>query len=204
MGAVYEATQLSLDRTVALKLDPGRGLRILEPFADALDTAHEVGLLHRDIKPQNILVGGRDHAYLADFGLTKVSGEKGLTKTGQFVGTLDYISPEQIRGLTATSASDIYALAAVLYECLTGVVPYPKDSEAAVLYAHMSELPPAVTTARPELPGTLDEVIHQAMSKEPEQRHKSARELMDEAERAFSRRTRAAIRPPGPIESPEE
>jgi hypothetical protein len=268
MGTVYEATQLSLNRTVALKIlasnlsddpafrerfrregllqaaidhphivtvyeagetehglflamrlvrgpnlkdmvlsreiDAGRTLRILTPVADALDAAHETGLIHRDIKPQNILVGGRDHAYLADFGLTKAPGEKSLTKTGQFVGTLDYVSPEQIRGLPASTASDVYALAAVLYECLTGVVPYPKDSEAAVLYAHMSELPPAVTEARPELPGTLDEVIHRAMAKEPEQRHKTARELLDDAERAFSRKTRAAIRPPGPIESPEE
>jgi serine/threonine protein kinase len=192
------------DMVLAREIDAGRTLRILTPVADALDAAHETGLIHRDIKPQNILVGGRDHAYLADFGLTKAPGEKSLTKTGQFVGTLDYVSPEQIRGLPASTKSDIYALAAVLYECLTGVVPYPKDSEAAVLYAHMSELPPAVTEARPELPGTLDEVIHRAMAKEPEQRHRTARELLEDAERAFSRRTRAAMSPPGPIDSPEE
>ena len=192
------------DMVLAREIDAGRTLRILTPVADALDAAHETGLIHRDIKPQNILVGGRDHAYLADFGLTKAPGEKSLTKTGQFVGTLDYVSPEQIRGLPASTASDIYALAAVLYECLTGVVPYPKDSEAAVLYAHMSELPPAVTEARPELPGTLDEVIHKAMAKEPEQRHPSAHELLEDAHRAFSRRTRAAMAPPGPIDSPEE
>jgi predicted Ser/Thr protein kinase len=268
MGVVYEATQLSLDRTVALKLlatnlgdddafrerfrrealiqagiehpnivtvyeagesehglfmamrlvrgpnlkdmivsrelDAGRALRILRPIAEALDTAHESGLIHRDIKPQNILVGGRDHAYLADFGLTKVSGEKGLTKTGQFVGTLDYISPEQIRGKDATAASDIYALAAVLYEALTGIVPFPKDSEAAVLYAHMSDEPPSVTDARPELPDALDDVIRRAMSKEPDQRPRAASELLDEAEFAFDRKTRAALQPPGPLESAEE
>jgi hypothetical protein len=268
MGVVYEATQLSLDRTVALKLlatnlgddaafrerfrreallqagiehpnivtvyeagesehglfmamrlvrgpnlkdliisrelDAGRTLRILRPIADALDTAHESGLIHRDIKPQNILVGGRDHAYLADFGLTKVSGEKGLTKTGQFVGTLDYISPEQIRGQDATAASDIYALAAVLYECLSGVVPYPKDSEAAVLYAHMSDEAPSVTEARPDLPRELDYVIRRAMAKEPEQRPNTAHEMIVDAERAFDPQTRAAIKPPGPLESPEE
>ncbi|MEA2479772.1 MAG: hypothetical protein QOJ07_1694 [Thermoleophilaceae bacterium] len=268
MGVVYEATQLSLDRTVALKLlavnlgdddafrerfrregllqaaidhpnivtvyeageseyglflamrmvrgpnlkdmvlarelDAGRTLRILHPIAEALDAAHESGLIHRDIKPQNILVGGRDHAYLADFGLTKVSGEKGLTKTGQFVGTLDYISPEQIRGQNATAASDIYALAAVLYECLSGVVPYPKDSEAAVLYAHMSDEPPSVTDARPELPEALDAVIKKAMAKEPSERHASATEMIRDAEHAFDRKTRAAIQPPGPLESPEE
>src|SRR4051794_22033811 len=268
MGVVYEATQLSLNRTVALKLlagqlgddpafrerfrregllqaqidhpnivtvyeagdtdeglflamrlvrgpnlkdmiisrelDAGRSLRILTPVADALDAAHAEGLIHRDIKPQNILVSGRDHAYLADFGLTKAPGEKSLTKTGQFVGTLDYISPEQIRGKSASKQSDIYALAAVLYECLSGVVPYPKDSEAAVLYAHMSDEPPSVTEARPDLPGALDEVIRKAMSKDPEQRHQSASELMRDAEEAFSRKTRAAMTPPPPIEAPEE
>src|SRR5215217_7679658 len=192
------------DMIVSRELDAGRTLRILRPIADALDTAHDAGLIHRDIKPQNILVGGRDHAYLADFGLTKVSGEKGLTKTGQFVGTLDYISPEQIRGQNATAASDVYALAAVLYECLTGVVPYPKDSEAAVLYAHMSDEPPSVSEARPELPAPLDAVIRKAMSKNPEERHGSASELMRDAEEAFSRKTRAAMTPPGPLESPEE
>jgi hypothetical protein len=192
------------DMIVSRELDAGRSLRILSPVADALDAAHAEGLIHRDIKPQNILVSGRDHAYLADFGLTKAPGEKSLTKTGQFVGTLDYISPEQIRGQGASKQSDIYALAAVLYECLSGVVPYPKDSEAAVLYAHMSEEPPSLSETRPELPSPLDAVIRKAMSKNPEERQGSASELMREAEEAFSRKTRAAMTPPGPIETPEE
>ena len=192
------------DMVVSRELDAGRTLRILRPIAAALDTAHEAGLIHRDIKPQNILVGGRDHAYLADFGLTKAAGEKGLTKTGQFVGTLDYISPEQIRGQNATAASDVYALAAVLYECLTGVVPYPKDSEAAVLYAHMSDEPPSVTAARPELPQALDDVVRRAMAKEAGDRYATATEMIDAAERAFDPSARAAIQLPGPLESPEE
>jgi serine/threonine-protein kinase len=192
------------DMIVSRELDAGRTLRILSPVADALDAAHEAGLIHRDIKPQNILVSGRDHAYLADFGLTKAPGEKSLTKTGQFVGTLDYISPEQIRGLKATTRSDIYALAAVLYECLSGVVPYPKDSEAAVLFAHMSDEPPKVTDQRPELPGELDDVVARAMAKDPEQRHATAGELLRNAEEAFGRRLRGVISTPGPIESPEE
>src|SRR2546423_8545556 len=129
------------DMIISRELDAGRSLRILTPIADALDSAHEAGLIHRDIKPQNILVGGRDHAYLADFGLTKGVNERGMTATGQFVGTLDYISPEQIRGQQASAASDIYALAAVLYECLTGVVPYARPSDAAVLFAHMTDDP---------------------------------------------------------------
>jgi hypothetical protein len=268
MGAVYEATQLSLDRVVALKvlaphlsddpsfitrfqregriqagidhphivtvydsgqtergffiamrlvrgpnlkdlivareLDAGRALRILTPVAEALDAAHSAGLIHRDIKPQNILVGGRDQAYLADFGLTKASGDKGLTKTGQFVGTLDYISPEQIRGEGATKESDVYALAGVLYECLSGVVPYPKDSEAAVLYAHMADPPPRLSEHRPDLPASIEQVLVKAMAKEPGDRFASAGELMHEANRAFTRRTRAAFTPPGPIEAPQE
>ncbi|MEA2441485.1 MAG: serine/threonine kinase PknH [Thermoleophilaceae bacterium] len=192
------------DMIVARELDAGRSLRILTPVSEALDAAHAEGLIHRDIKPQNILVSGRDHAYLADFGLTKAPGEKSLTKTGQFVGTLDYISPEQIRGQSASKQSDIYALAAVLYECLSGVVPYPKDSEAAVLYAHMSDEPPSLTEARPDLPGALDDVIRKAMSKNPEERHQSASELLRDAEEAFSRKTRAAMSTPPPLEAPEE
>ena len=110
---------------------------------------------------------------MADFGLTKASGEKSLTRTGQFVGTFDYISPEQIKGERATKRSDVYALAAVLYECLSGLVPFPKDSEAAVLYAHMAEDAPKLTEQRPELPATLDEVIAKGMAKDPAERYES-------------------------------
>ena len=127
---------------------------ILWPVADALETAHAAGLIHRDVKPQNILLGARDHAYLTDFGLTKAHVEGGrLTETGQFIGTIDYVSPEQLREEPAGVGSDVYALAGVLHECLTGEVPYPKPTEAAVLFAHMTDDPPrptAVTrTSRP-------------------------------------------------------
>ena len=192
------------DMIVGRDLEGARTLRLLKPIADALDTAHEAGLTHRDIKPQNILVGVRDHAFLADFGLTKSSTETGLTRTGQFVGTIDYISPEQIRGEAAGAASDIYALTAVLYECLCGVVPYPKPSDAAVLYAHISDPPPLVTDQRPELPPALDEVIARGMAKRPSDRPRSASEMIAEAERAFGKRVRAVITPPGPVEGPEE
>ncbi len=192
------------DLIVSRELDSGRALRILSPIGDALDTAHDAGLVHRDIKPQNILVGGRDQAYLADFGLTKAAGDKSLTRTGQFVGTLDYIAPEQIKGEPATKASDVYALAAVLYECLTGIVPFPKDSEAAVLYAHMADPAPRVSETRPDLPGDLDAVLARAMSKDPKERQESAGKLLAEGKEAFTRGTRAAFKSPGPIERAEE
>ena len=192
------------DMLIARELEAARTLRILYPIADALDTAHDAGLIHRDIKPQNVLVGPRDHAFLADFGLTKAANESGLTRTGQFVGTIDYISPEQIRGEPARPASDIYALSAVLYECLTGVVPYAKPSDAAVLFAHMTDPPPLVTEQRPELPPALNDVIVRGMSKDPDERQASAEELLQDAEQAFGRRIRAVITPPGPIMLPEE
>jgi serine/threonine protein kinase len=192
------------DLIVARQLEGARTLRILKPIAQALDAAHDVDLIHRDIKPQNILVGLHDHPYLADFGLTKGTNEVGLTRTGQFVGTTDYVAPEQIRGEAASAATDVYSLAGVLYECLTGVVPYAKPSDAAVLYAHMIESPPLVTDQRPDLPAALDEVIARGMAKDPTARHARASDLVNAAERAFGRRIRAAITPPGPLEVPEE
>jgi serine/threonine protein kinase len=192
------------DLIVARQLEAARTLRILKPIAQALDVAHEVDLIHRDIKPQNILVGHHDHPYLADFGLTKGANEVGLTRTGQFVGTTDYVAPEQIRGEPAGAPSDVYSLAGVLYECLTGVVPYAKPSDAAVLFAHMMEPPPLVTDQRPDLPAALDEVVARGMSKDPDARQARASDLISEAERAFGRRIRAAITPPGPLEVPEE
>jgi hypothetical protein len=192
------------DLVVARELDPGRTLRILKQVASALDAAHEAGLIHRDVKPQNILVAGRDHPYLADFGLTQAEGSTHITATGQFVGTFDYISPEQIEVRELTPACDVYALTGVLFECLTGLVPFPKPGQAAVIYAHLAQAPPRVTDQRPELPGGLDAVIASGMAKLPEERPQSASRLIEAAEEAFDRRTRAAQSPPGPVESPAE
>src|SRR4051794_28509393 len=148
------------------ELEPQRALRLLGPVADALDTAHEAGLVHRDIKPQNILVGPRDHGYLADFGLTRAPGDTAFTKTGQFVGTLDYIAPEQILGEHPGAGSDVYSFAAVIYECLTRSVPYPRPTEAAVLFAHVSDPPPRASALVPELE-PVDEILARAMAKDP-------------------------------------
>jgi serine/threonine protein kinase len=158
------------DLVLARELNADRTVRILGPIADALDAAHEEGLIHRDVKPQNILVGGRDHAFLADFGLTKLPGERSLTETGQFMGTLDYVAPEQIVGEPPTTRTDVYSFAAVLCECLTGSVPFLRENEAAVLYAHLSDDPPRLSEREPKLPSELDDVVIRALAKEPGER----------------------------------
>jgi hypothetical protein len=173
------------DLIIAKELEEGRALRVLTQVADALDAAHDVGLIHRDVKPQNILLDTRDNAYLADFGLTKAPGESGLTEEGQFVGTIDYVSPEQARGEPATNASDVYALAGVLCECLTGEVPFPRQAEAAVLFAHLTEPAPRLSEQRPDLPAALDDVVARGMAKDPGSRQSSATELMADAARAL-------------------
>ncbi len=167
------------------QLDDRRALRLLTQVAEALDAAHAKGLIHRDVKPHNVLVGAGDHAYLADFGLTKAYDDAAMTETGQFVGTIDYISPEQARGTRATAASDVYALTAVLCECLTGQVPYVKATEERVLLAHLSEPPPRLSQVRPDLPVAMDEVVAAGMAKDPDARPASAGELMLNARRAL-------------------
>jgi hypothetical protein len=181
------------------ELDAARALRVLRPVADALDTAHEADLVHRDIKPQNILVGRRDHAYLADFGLTRAPGDTAFTKTGHFVGTLDYIAPEQIRGDAPGPASDRYSFAAVAYECLTGTVPFPKPTEAAVLFAHMSDPPPRPSHVRPALPAAVDDVLAAGMAKLPGERPRTVLEFMDALEDALGPAAAAGpAAPPAP------
>src|SRR6185437_6041377 len=257
MGVVYEATQLALDRPVALKvltpglgtdaefrerfrreamlqaalehpnivsvyeagesddglyiamklvrgvdltrlieageLTPERTLDLLAQIASALDAAHSAGLVHRDVKPQNILVDADDHAFLADFGLTKGAGDRGLTLTGQYAGSLDYAAPEQIRGEPQGASSDLYAFAAILYEALVGQVVFPYDTEAALLYAHLSENPPQPSELRPELPAGLDQVVARGLAKRPEERYRTATELTDDARRALASQPLSAL-----------
>jgi Protein kinase domain len=169
------------DLILEKQLDPRRSLRILAQVAQALDAAHDAGLIHRDIKPQNILIEQGDRVYLADFGLIKAPDEAQLTDTGQFIGTIDYVSPEQIQGEPATATSDTYALAAVLYECLTGQVPFLRANEAAVIHAHVVQPPPRVTEIRPELPPAIDEVIATGMAKDPSARPVSAVAMIRQA-----------------------
>ncbi len=169
------------------KLTPRRTVRLLAQVAKALEEAHAAHLIHRDVKPQNVLVGGGDHAYLADFGLIKAPSDDPLTQTGQFIGTIDYVAPEQVQGEPPTGASDTYALAGVLYECLTGQVPYPHPNDAATLFAHVTAPAPRVSDQRPDLPAALDALIATGMAKDPTVRP-SPTELMRAAARAFASR----------------
>jgi len=157
-------------------LRPERAVALVTQVASALDAAHQLGLVHRDVKTANVLVeapGGshREHAYLTDFGLTKRPGTlSGLTKTGQFLGSVEYAAPEQFEGRILDARADVYSLGCVAYECLTGRVPFPRDSEAAIMFAHLKESPPGVSEVRPELPSGLDAVISKAMAKRQEDR----------------------------------
>jgi WD40 repeat protein/tRNA A-37 threonylcarbamoyl transferase component Bud32 len=166
------------------RLDPGDATGILAQVASALDAAHARGLVHRDVKPSNVLLDtgarpdGSDHVYLADFGLTKrVSEETGIGDDGHLMGTIDYIAPEQIAGEEIDGRADVYSLGCVLYECLVGETPFRDDSDLAVVFAHLESEPPAPSARRPELPAALDAVIGRALAKEPEQRYPSCREF---------------------------
>jgi serine/threonine protein kinase len=172
---------------VARELEPRLTVQLLRGVADALDAAHAVGLIHRDVKPQNILIGARNHVYLADFGLTRAADDETLTVDGQFMGTVDYVAPEQVQGDEVTAAADVYGLAAVLFECLTGSVPFPRETEAATAFAHLTEPPPRVSELRPDLPVALDEVIAAGMAKDPLRRPRAANDLLRAASEALAR-----------------
>jgi YVTN family beta-propeller protein len=205
-GALYLAMRhvegSDLARLIAEEgpLEPGRAVALLEQIADALDAAHERGLVHRDVKPSNILVaraGGKEHAYLSDFGLTKnASSLSGLTISGQILGTLDYVAPEQIRGETVDGRADVYALGCVLHEALTGAPPFPRATDVAVLWAHVNEPPPAASSARPELPAALDGALARALAKRPDERPANAGELLRDARAALAPAAAAAPRRP--------
>ena len=268
MGVVYRATQLSLERTVALKLiatertedpvfrsrfklesrlaasiehvnvipvyeageddgllfiamrlvegtdlaqllervgalEPTRTARLIGQLAGALDAAHARGLAHRDVKPANILLTleAQEHLYLTDFGVAKHIGVgEGMTVAGQWVGTLDYLSPEQIRGEALDAGADIYALACLAHHCLTGQVPFPRDNDAAKLWAHVNAAPPAPSRLRPGLPRAIDEVIARGMDKDPRARFQTATELARACAQALGV---TAVRSDGQPPSPE-
>jgi predicted Ser/Thr protein kinase len=275
MGVVYRATQVSLGRTVAIKLiaeavadDPafrarfkrearlaagldhpnvipiyqadeaaGRlfiAMRYVEgtdlgalvaeqgplpaeeaaaiagQVAAALDAAHAHGLVHRDVKPGNVLVDRAGHVYLTDFGITKqVASRTGLTLEGGLVGTLDYAAPEQLRGGPVDARTDVYALGCLLFELLTGEVPYRRASEGEKVLAHLSAPPPLPSESRSDLPAGFDAVVARAMAKEPDARYASAGELASAAQAALAgeRLTRPAapvVAAPEPAAAPHD
>ncbi len=165
-------------------LAPGRIVGLLAGIADALDAAHARGLVHRDVKPSNILVapGQRgEHAYLSDFGLTKRLGSSdALTRTGQVIGSVGYLAPEAIEGGSVDHRADIYSLGCVLYAALSGHPPYERDTDLAVLWAHVKAEPPTLAPEHPTL-APIDAVIARALAKDPEARFASAGELIDAA-----------------------
>jgi hypothetical protein len=180
------------------RIEPAPAVALIAQLGNGLDAIHAAGLVHRDVKPANVLLAGdpgSEHAYLTDFGVARnVATESGLTQTGRFVGTLDYVAPEQISGEAIDARVDVYALGCLLYKLLTGEVPFPREGEAARLYAHLHDPPPAPSLYVPTLSMALDDVVARAMSKGPGDRYPSAGDLGRAAQAALGG---------GPVSIPE-
>jgi Protein kinase domain len=159
------------------RLEPERAARIVAQVGAALDAAHARGLVHRDVKPANVLLGAEDHAYLTDFGLTKrLHSAAASTHAGGWVGTLGYVAPEQIRGGRVDARADVYALGCVLFHALSGAPPYQRERDEGTLWAHLNDPPPSVASIA-EVPEAFDEVLRRAMAKDPADRYPSAGDL---------------------------
>src|SRR3954467_5196608 len=189
---IYQAGEADGLLFVTMELVPGTDLRglitergridmptasaIVTQVATALDAAHASGLVPRDVKPANVVIAGASplHVYLTDFGLTKrTSSQTGITKTGLFVGTIDYAAPEQIKGCRVDARADVYALGCVLFEMLAGQPPFRRENEYATMYAHVSEPPPALSSLAAGVSPALDAAVARALAKDPENRFQS-------------------------------
>lgn len=185
-------------------LEPGRAVETLGQIARGLDAAHARGLVHRDVKPSNVLIArgekGSDHVYLADFGLTQTSDSpESAAESITLSGSADYVSPEQVRGAGSDTASDVYALGCLTYECLTGEVPFPDRSEMEVLWAHMNESALPLSSVNGDVPTTLDQVVAKAMSKDPEDRYSSPTDMFEAARDAIAPAGSVRARPRRPL-----
>src|ERR1700738_1614958 len=180
-------------------LDPTRAGSIISQVASALDAAHAEGLVHRDVKPENVLLARNDFAYLADFGIVHTSGDASLTKTGAAIGSSVYRAPYRFPGGNIGPQADVYALACLLYECLTGQAPFPTKDLGQLMGAHMLAPPPQPSMIRSGLSPAFDVVISRALAKKPTARFNSAGELARAATAAASPRNPA---PPPPPPSP--
>ena len=193
-GRLYVTMRLIDGKTVHELLEngplpPHRAVGITEQIAAALHAAHRVGLVHRDVKPSNILVTDEDFAYLIDFGIARSAGATKLTSTGSTIGTLAYMAPERLSTDTSDARADVYALTCVLHECLTGSQPFPGDSVERQVAGHLTLAPPRPSALQPGVPAQMDRVIATGMAKNPEHRYATTRELATAA--------RAATAPPG-------
>ena len=170
-------------------LSAERAVDLVGQIAGALDAAHALGLVHRDVKPGNVLVQQTEtgeHAYLCDFGLARhLASVDSLTGERAFVGTIAYISPEQIEGAAIDARADVYSLGCMLFECLTGQAPFERESEVATVYAHMNEPPPRASDVRPGIPAGFDDVVAKALAKAPDDRYASCGELARASEAAL-------------------
>ncbi len=180
-------------------LGPERAVLIIGQVAKALHAAHQVGLLHRDIKPSNILLDSDDFAYLIDFGIARVADETRMTKSGYTIGTFQYIAPERLDSATEDARADIYSLACVLYECLTGDPPFAGETMARLMHAHVSTPPPRPSTTHPDVPPTVDEVIATGMAKDPDQRYATTLELANAARDAVTVPIQRPASSPAPL-----
>jgi len=178
-------------------LDPQRAVAIITQIASALDAAHAEGLIHRDVKPQNIIVASGDFAYLVDFGIAEAVDDTRLTAVGAAIGSWSYMAPERFTERDITAAVDVYSLTCVLYESLTGRMPFANDYHEAAVAAHLTSLPPRPSVTNPRVPPTFDDVVARGMAKEPDDRYGSAGGLGRAASRALQG---AAHAPPGPTE----
>jgi class 3 adenylate cyclase len=173
-------------------LEPSRALAICRQVANALDAAHAKGLVHRDVKPSNILLDEAEHVYLADFGLTRRLEETGARAgEGRSVGTPAYLAPEQIEGGRVDGRADVYSLGCVLYECLTGETPFVHGSRLEVAWAHLEDEPPSASERNPDLPKAIDPVLRGAMAKSPDERYRTCAALIEAGEAAFGIRSRS-------------
>ncbi|WP_342213604.1 serine/threonine-protein kinase [Nocardia wallacei] len=166
-------------------MDPDRAVALVEQVAAALDAAHSAGLVHRDVKPANILVTASDFAYLSDFGISRSEGDSSVTLVGTAAATYTYMAPERFDVGPVTGRADIYSLACVLHECLTGAPPYPSKNVSALIRAHLSDPPPRPSLQRSDVPPALDAVIAHAMAKVPDDRYATAGEFAGAARAAF-------------------
>jgi serine/threonine protein kinase len=177
-GTIYiatrwvEGTELGALIRRESPVEPERAARFAAQIADALELAHEKGLVHRSVKPSNVIVTDEDHVYLTDFGLAKRAGSaSGLTGAAQQLATVDYVAPEAIEGYEPVAAGDVYALGSVLYEVLVGAAPFAGEAGGmAKMWAQLNSDPPSVTQQRPDVPGPLEDVVMQALAKRPDDR----------------------------------